>query len=194
MQILVTATTGGIGGAVARAAREAGHSVSVANRADFAAQQILPDDSPRFGAVVFATGMCPVAPLSATTDELFMETVRVNCGLFLRLVREIVRRKLYSPDGTKIVAVSSVSATEGWAGGSAYCASKGALSALCRALDAELKPRGISVAALEPRYVATAMFDSCAGRMGVPRSEAVPPEEFAVELLEAIGIEEGKQK
>lgn len=194
MQILVTATTGGIGGAVARAAREAGHSVSVANRADFAAQQILSDDSPRFGAVVFATGMCPVAPLSATTDELFMETVRVNCGLFLRLVREIVKRKLYNSDGTKIVAVSSVSATEGWAGGAAYCASKGALSALCRALDVELKPRGISVAALEPRYVATAMFDSCAGRMGVPRSEAMAPDVFAAEVLKAIDFEQGTDK
>lgn len=194
MEILVTGTTGGIGGAVARAAREAGHSVVEANRGNFAAQQILPDAAPRFGAVVFATGTCPVMPLSATTDELFMETVRVNCGLFLRLVREIVRRKLYCPEGTKIVAVSSVSATGGWPGGAAYCASKGALSALCRALDAELKPRGISVSALEPRYVATAMFDSCAGRMGVPRSEAMPPEEFAEEILKAIGIEEGKQK
>jgi NAD(P)-dependent dehydrogenase (short-subunit alcohol dehydrogenase family) len=194
MNVLVTGTTGGIGGAVASAFRAAGHTVHEVNRGSFAADRILPDDSPRFAAVVFATGTCPVVPVSATTDDMFMETVRVNCGLFLRLVREIVKRKLYNPEGAKIVAVSSVSATEGWAGGAAYCASKGALSALCRALDAELSPRGISVAALEPRYVATAMFDRCAGRMGVPRSEATPPDVFAAEVLKAIDFEQGTDK
>lgn len=185
MKILVTGTTGGIGGAVKRAALAAGHEVVDFNRADFAA---LDPNVPTLGggpfdAVVFATGTCPVKPFALTSDAVFAETLEVNCGLFARLLRQIVVEKLYSPEGMKVVAVSSVSATEGWAGGAAYCASKGALSALCRALDVELKPKKISVVALEPRYVKTKMFDACAGRMGVSPSLAQSSDGFAAEVL-----------
>ena len=178
MRILITGTTGGIGGAVERAARAAGHTVVEVNRGDFDA----PLDGP-FDAVVFATGMCPVKPLTLLSEAEFGETMSVNCGLFVGLMRRLVTEKLHAPKGMKVVAISSVSATEGWAGGAAYCASKGALSATCRALDAELKPKRISVTALEPRYVKTRMFDGCAGRMGVDPALARDPDEFAKEVL-----------
>lgn len=184
MKILVTGTTGGIGGAVAQAARAAGHDVVGLNRAAFAREDLPCPGG--LDAVVFATGTCPVKPLSATDDALFAETFAVNCGLFLRLMRTIAAKRLYNPSGLKALAVSSVSATEGWPGGAAYCASKGALSALCRALDAELAPRGISVSAIEPRYVKTRMFDACAGRMGVPAALARDPADLAGEILKGI--------
>ena len=181
MRILITGTTGGIGGAVKRAALAAGHAVVEMNRGGF-------DDFPSIGVdpidgIVFTTGTCPVRPLTAMTDAEFEETFRVNCGLFVKLMRHVVAGKLNNPKGMKVVAISSVSATEGWAGGAAYCASKGALSSVCRALDSELKPRGISVMALEPRYVKTRMFDDCAGRMGVDPTLAQDPDEFAKEVL-----------
>ena len=178
MKILITGTTGGIGGAVRRAALAAGHEVAEVNRGGFDAPLKGP-----FDAVVFATGTCPVKPLALLSDAAFDETIRVNCGLFVKLMRRIVVERQSSPAGLKAVAVSSVSAVEGWAGGAAYCASKGALSAVCRALDAELKPKGISVVALEPRYVRTKMFDACAGRMGVDPSLAQSPDAFAAEIL-----------
>lgn len=109
--------------------------------------------------------------------------MRANCGTFLRLMRELVTQKRFAAGGAKVLAISSVSATEGWAGGAAYCASKGALSALCRALDAELSAKKISVKALEPRYIRTKMFEQGAGRMGVPSSAAVDPAEFAAAVL-----------
>ena len=178
MKILITGTTGGIGGAVKRAALAAGHTVVEVNRGDFNA--LL--DGP-FDAVVFATGMCPVKPLTLLSEAEFGETVSVNCGLFVKLMRRLVAEKLQGPKGMRVVAISSVSATEGWAGGAAYCASKGALSAVCRAFDAELKPRKISVVALEPRYVKTRMFDQCAGRMGVDPALAQSPDALAAEIL-----------
>ena len=181
MRILITGTTGGIGGAVKRAALVAGHAVIGVNRGDF---DVFPSMGPDpIDGIVFATGMCPVKPLTAMTDAEFEETFRVNCGLFVKLMRHVVAGKLNNPKGMKVVAISSVSATEGWAGGAAYCASKGALSAVCRALDVELKPRGISIVALEPRYVKTRMFDDCAGRMGVDPALAQDPDEFAKEVL-----------
>lgn len=178
----MTGTSGGVGGAVAAAARASGHEVIELNRAQFESPEPLVEAA-GIDAVVFATGCCPVRPLGRTTDEVLAETVKVNCGYFLRLVRELVSCRRFSPEGMKVVAVSSVSATEGWAGGAAYCASKGALSALCRALDAELAGKGISVSALEPRYIRTRMFETGAARMGVPSSEAEDPADFAADVL-----------
>ena len=183
MRILITGTTGGIGGAVKRAALAAGHAVVEVNRGDFdALDAILVPHAP-FDALVFSTGACPVRPLGLLSDAEFEETFRVNCGLFVKLMRRIVSGKLNNPNGMKVVAISSVSAVEGWAGGAAYCASKGALSAVCRALDAELKSKSISVIALEPRHVKTRMFDACAGRMGVDPHLAQAPDAFAAEIL-----------
>ena len=184
VRILIAGSSGGIGSAVAEASRAAGHIVTDWNRADFESGAALPDGP--YDAFVFATGMCSVAPLATLSDEAFLEAVRVNCLLFVRMMREIVKRRLYAPGGMKAVAVSSVSAAEGWAGGAAYCASKGALSAACRALDAELVQRGIRVSAIEPRYVKTRMFDGCAGRMGVPASAAQDPRELAKEILKGL--------
>lgn len=180
-RLLITGTTGGIGGAIKAAALKAGYEVSELNRGnDFAA---LPDGE--FDAVVFSTGMNEVKPVTLLSDESFEEMLRVNVGLFLKLVRSFVKGKHYHL-GSKVVAISSVSATVGWSGGSAYCASKGALSAMCRALDVELKSRGISVLALEPKYVNTRMFANTAGRMGVSANEALSPEEFALDVLEKL--------
>lgn len=180
MRILVTGTTGGIGAAVKAAALTHGHEVLELNRGGFEAplRAVAP-----LSAFVFCTGVCPVRPVALTADELLMETLRVNCGLFLRVMRQIVAAKIYDRSGMRALAVSSVSATEGWPGGAAYCASKGALSAMCRAMDAELRAKGISVRAVEPRHVKTRMFDACAGRMGVPASEARDPAELAEEIL-----------
>ena len=187
MRILVTGTTGGIGGAVKDAAKAHGWEVVELNRADWETLEGM-ELAGNLDAVVFATGTCPVKPLTMTSDDEFAETLDVNCGLFVKLMRKIVKERLYSAGGMNVVAVSSVSATEGWAGGSAYCASKGALSAVCRALDAELKQKRISVTAIEPRYVRTRMFEACAGRMGVDPAAAQPPEALAADILTQLQV------
>ena len=179
MRILVTGTSGGIGGAVRDSALARGWQVTEVNRGGFDAPL---SDGP-FDAFVFSTGMCPVKPLTLMGEDDLNETFAVNCGLFVKLMRRIVKERLNAPAGMTAVAVSSVSAVEGWPGGVAYCASKGALSAVCRALDAELKPRGIRVKAVEPRYVRTRMFDACAGRMGVDPKLARDPADLAEEIL-----------
>ena len=121
MRILITGTTGGIGGAVKRAALAAGHAVVEVNRGDFDTFSSV--GSNPIDGIVFTTGTCPVKSLSALTDAELEETFRVNCGLFVRLMRHVVAGKLNNPKGMKVIAVSSVSAVEGWAGGAAYCAS-----------------------------------------------------------------------
>ena len=90
MRIIVTGTTGGIGGAVKAAALSHGHEVVDFNRAEFAAidcdQRAPFPAAGTFDAVAFCTGTCPVHPVALTSDALLAETVRVNCGLFLSLL------------------------------------------------------------------------------------------------------------
>lgn len=184
MRILISGSSGDIGSAVKALAMERGHEVFEVNRGDYAAGALdLPE---AIDAVIFATGTCPIRPTALTSDELLAETVRVNCGLFLKLMRTIVAERRYSREGMTALAISSVSASEGWPGGAAYCASKGALSAMCRAMEAELAPKGISVRAPEPRYVKTKMFDAGAGRMGVSAAAAISPREYALSLLACV--------
>lgn len=188
MKILITGTSGGIGGALANAARSAGHEVLEINRGAFAnlASKALGDQT-NLDAVVFCTGFCPISSITRMTDIMFEETLHVNCTLFMRLMRHIVANRLYSPGGMRAIAISSVSAKEGWAGGSAYCASKGALSALCRALNAELAAKKISVTALEPERIDTKMYRECGARLAPP--DAPPPRSplsLAHEILDAL--------
>ncbi len=196
-KLLVVGASGGIGSAVmAEAASDGWKCVGADRHSEFALdlsdrkglelrlKQLFEERGP-FDAVVFASGVCPVAPLASVTADSLAETMLVNCESFVLLVKSYVASGA-GERGGRVVAVSSVSANEGWAGGSLYCASKGALSAAARALDAELAPKGIRVSAVESGHVLTDMFRRGAGRMGVPESQAASPQSIARAILERL--------
>ena len=148
-----------------------------------------------FAAVVYCAGVCPVKPLSMMDVSAMAEVQMVNCDAFVLAVKHFSRPGAFARGGAVALAISSISAREGWPGGTAYCASKGALSAASRALDAELSPKGIRVVAIEPGHVLTDMFRKGAGRMGVPESSAMSPETLAAEILDMIeSIQEEKPR
>ena len=196
-RLLVVGASGGIGSAVVAEASAAGwdcvradrHSefrLDLSDAANLEANlKSLFAEHGRFDAVVFAAGVCPIVPLGSLSASELAKTILVNCESFIMLVKAYVACGV-GDNGGKVVAVSSVSAHEGWAGGAAYCASKGALSAAVRALDAELAQKGIRVMALEPGHVLTDMFRRGAGRMGVPESQAASPKSLAREVLALI--------
>lgn len=62
------------------------------------------------------------------------------------------------PPGSSIVFVSSTTARAGFAGCSAYAATKGAIEALSRTLAIELAPAGIRVNTIAPGFVRTPML------------------------------------
>lgn len=62
------------------------------------------------------------------------------------------------PRGSAIVFVSSTTAHAGFAGCSAYAATKGAVEALSRTLAIELAPQGIRVNTIAPGFVRTPML------------------------------------
>lgn len=214
MKLFITGASSGIGRAVAvEAAKRGARCVLAARRADelektrrmmeradeqvvrevdFAdhdgieleLMRIFTEEGP-FDGVVYCAGVCPVTPLARLDLAALEETMRVNCGGFVATMRAFAAKGAHAEKAWS-VAVSSVSATTGWAGGTAYCASKGALSAAARALAVELAPKGIKVTAIEPEYVLTDMFRRGAGRMGVPESKAESPETVAARLLDGM--------
>ena len=72
----------------------------------------------------------------------------------------------FSTEGGRVINVSSIAATHPLPGLSVYSATKAALDALTRVWAAELGPRGITVNAVAPGLVDTAMLRAATAPMG----------------------------
>jgi 3-oxoacyl-[acyl-carrier protein] reductase len=72
----------------------------------------------------------------------------------------------FFPEGGRVINVSSIAATHPLPGTSVYAASKAALEALSRVWAVELGPRGVTVNAVAPGLVDTAMLRAATARMG----------------------------
>jgi 3-oxoacyl-[acyl-carrier protein] reductase len=72
----------------------------------------------------------------------------------------------FSTEGGRVINVSSIAATHSLPGLSVYSATKAALDALTRVWAAELGPRGVTVNAVAPGAVDTAMLKAATPRMG----------------------------
>ncbi|MBI5137482.1 MAG: SDR family NAD(P)-dependent oxidoreductase [Nitrospirae bacterium] len=81
--------------------------------------------------------------------------------------------------GGHVIHIASLSGKEGFAGASAYCASKFGLMGLSEVLRAEGEAAGIKVTAICPGYVDTPMV---AG-VGVPAEVMIRPEDVAATCL-----------
>lgn len=89
--------------------------------------------------------------------ETYLRTVEVNQHGVWWTCREAARRLLEQGEGGRIVAVASISALVGVGSGVAYNASKGAVVQIVRTLAVQLAPHGITVNAVCPGWVRTAM-------------------------------------
>ncbi|WP_158893451.1 SDR family oxidoreductase [Amycolatopsis anabasis] len=105
--------------------------------------------------------------LLTMTDDEWDATVEVNLGgtiLCSRVVGEHMKRRRSG----HIVNFSSVAA-DGNAGQANYATAKAAITGFTRALAAEFGPFGVTVNAVAPGFVATAMVDDLADRLNVDR-------------------------
>ena len=90
-------------------------------------------------------------------------TLKVNeRGVWLGC-RAAARRLVAAGQGGRIVCIASISGLVGLTQEPAYCASKGAVVSLVRAVAADLAPYRINVNAVCPGFVATAMLASALG-------------------------------
>ena len=208
---LVTGASGGIGAAVARALHGAGATVGLSGTREdplnaLAAElgdraHVLPCDLSDADAVnalpkraAEAMGAVDVLVNNAgvTRDNLFMRmseeewatVLDVNLTAAFRLTKGVLRGMMKARWG-RIVNVSSVVGATGNPGQGNYAASKAGLVGMSKSLAYEVASRGITVNAVAPGFVATAMTDKLtddqkgkidaqipAGRMGTPEEVA----------------------
>src|SRR2546430_758580 len=118
-------------------------------------------------------GVAKFAPLAETTESTYDEQFDVNIkGAYFTIQKALPLLN----DGASIILNTSVAASNGTKGASAYSATTAALRSLARTAAAELVGRGIRVNTVAPGPIVTPIF----GRTGLPK-EAI--DEFAKEIV-----------
>jgi 3-oxoacyl-[acyl-carrier protein] reductase len=103
------------------------------------------------------------------TDEDWDSVINVNLRSAFLMSREVQKHFVKQKYG-KIVSLSSRSAL-GNRGQANYAASKAGVMGLTATLSIELGPFGVNVNAVAPGYIATAMTDATARRIGLDPEE-----------------------
>jgi NAD(P)-dependent dehydrogenase (short-subunit alcohol dehydrogenase family) len=153
---------------------------SLVDRAFEAAERRL---GPVWGLAAAAGVLDGALTLDASASEVWERVIGVNLtGLFLTN-RRAALSMFRAGHGGRIVNWSSLASSIGLRGYAAYCASKGGVEALTRALAAELGVFGIAVNAIVLGPVATAMIgiedDQDRGRDDLPAGRVAEPAEVA---------------
>lgn len=122
----------------------------------------------------------------ATTPEEWHEVLAANVGGAFYVAREVIPGMKARRWGRIVNACSLAAKTGGLTAGTAYAASKGALTSLTFSLARELAPFGVTVNGISPAYVKTPMVTrqlTEAQRKAliaqIPVGRFCEPEEFA---------------
>lgn len=138
----------------------------------------------RFGKVdvlVNNAGIYPFVSFGDMQEEDWDKVMGVNMkGLFL-CSQEALR---YMPEGGRIINISSIASLVGFPGLVHYCASKGGVNAMSRALALELAPKKITVNVVAPGAIKTPGAQSSEQAQqqivaGIPLKRMGEPEDIA---------------
>ncbi|HTF89307.1 MAG TPA: SDR family oxidoreductase [Planctomycetota bacterium] len=133
-------------------------------------------------------GVFDVHPFEEQSPADWRKMLNVNLtGPFL-VTRETIDALKASPRA-HIFNIASVAARRGFAGGTAYCASKYGLRGFSDALRVDLAPRKIRVSTVYPDLTNTAIFDGVPGNWD--RSKMNQPEDVAAVVLAAYDSPDG---
>jgi NAD(P)-dependent dehydrogenase (short-subunit alcohol dehydrogenase family) len=141
---------------------DAGHEctavvVDVAQRADVDHLVETCLDLGRIDVMVANAGVSRDRPFLDVTEEDLDTTFAVNLKGVFFCGQAAARAMIATGQGGSIVTVASIYGERAAEGCSAYCASKGGVRMLTKAMALELGPHGIRVNAVAPGYIRTAM-------------------------------------
>ncbi|HEY0267471.1 MAG TPA: 3-oxoacyl-[acyl-carrier-protein] reductase [Rhizomicrobium sp.] len=205
---LVTGASGGIGGAIAQVLHGQGATVILSGTRAEALETLRSELGERafiatanLSDIASVEGLVKAAELAAgsgidilvnnagiTKDNLFMrmkdeewdQVIAVNLTAAFRLSRAVLRGMMKKRWG-RIIQITSVVGATGNPGQGNYAAAKAGLVGMTKSLAAEVASRNITVNAVAPGFIQTAMTDALteaqkelisgripAGRMGLP--------------------------
>jgi NAD(P)-dependent dehydrogenase (short-subunit alcohol dehydrogenase family) len=171
---------------------EAAGGKSIAIAADLCApdsvEKVLVETRQRLGAadiLVNNAGIGESAPLARTDDALWDRHLALNLTAAFWFCRALGPQMATRGWG-RIINVSSASAERGLRFAAAYSASKAGLVGLTRALAAELGPQGVTVNAVCPGWVDTAMSTHAVDR-------AVAATKKSADIIRAELLAQGQQ-
>lgn len=104
-------------------------------------------------------GIFKIETIEETSVELWKKTMDVNA---LSIFLGIKSMSLLLGEGSSIINTSSIASFLGSKNRIAYAASKGAVSALTKAVAIEFAPRGIRANSVHPAYIKTQMAEHAA--------------------------------
>lgn len=199
--VLITGATGGIGGAIAKAMKNAGATVVVSGRnvaklnSEFGDEYIkIPADlsqdaagvelvmntiekAGRLDVLVNNAGITADTLLMRMTDEQFDNVINTNLRAAFKTCRAAIMPMMKQKRG-RIINMASIVGVVGGAGQANYAASKGGLIAMTKSIAAEVASRGITANAIAPGFIETPMTDVLPDELKKKYLEQIPAGRF----------------
>ncbi|MFM9890668.1 MAG: 3-oxoacyl-[acyl-carrier-protein] reductase [Rickettsiales bacterium] len=211
---LITGASGGIGGAIAKALKDAGASVAISgtrvealealnaelgggcavlpcNLMDAAAVEALPGQAEAalggLDILVCNAGVTKDGLAMRMKDEDFDSVIAINLKATFQLNRAVLRPFMKQRAG-RIINISSVVAVMGNPGQANYCASKAGMIGMSKSLAQEVASRGITINCVAPGFIKTAMTDKLNEEQAARITANIPAARFGTPADVASGV------